>query len=198
MRIAMFGGSFDPIHNGHISLAHAFTDKLKLNKVLIIPSYIPPHKLRHSAVTPQQKLDMCRLAFENETKYEVSDIEIKRRGASYTYMTLEELSDIYKGDKLFLITGADMFMTIHEWKKPEMIFSLATVCGVPRNNDDIDSLKKRADYLQTLGAETEILDAGIMTVSSTEIRNKIKNNEPLTGLVPLSVERYIIENELYK
>lgn len=193
----MFGGSFNPIHNGHIQLAKAFVNRLCLDKVLIIPTYIPPHKQKDNSVTPDQKLAMCRLAFEKLPLFEVSDIEIKRKGASYTYMTLQELSEIYKGDGLFLITGADMFLTIHEWKHPEIIFSLATVCGVPRNDEDIKSLQKQQDYLSALGAKTEILDANVMTVSSTDIRNKVKNGEDISTLVPRAVENYIKENGLY-
>lgn len=197
MKIAMFGGSFDPIHNGHVALAHAFTEKLGLDKVLIVPAFIPPHKQQHSTVTPEQKLTMCRLAFAGEELFEVSDIEIRRQGASFTYMTLQELSALYPEDALFLITGADMFMTIQDWRNPEIIFRLATVCGVPRNQDDIADLEKQAAFLQTLGAKTEILDAGIMTVSSTEIRNRVKNGESIRDLVPDAVEQYIMANALY-
>lgn len=193
----MFGGSFNPIHNGHIQLAQAFVKKLCLDRVLIIPTYIPPHKQKDNSVTPNQKLEMCRLAFEEMPLFEVSNIEIRRKGASYTYMTLQELSEKYKGDELFLITGADMFLTIHEWKHPEIIFSLATVCGVPRNDEDIGSLKKQQEHLSTLGAKTEILDANVMTVSSTDIRNKVKNGEDISTLVPRAVENYIKENGLY-
>ena len=197
MRLSMFGGSFDPIHNGHTALAHAFVKKLELDKVFIIPAFIPPHKQKHSNVTPEQKLDMCRLAFDGDDMFQVSDIEIKRQGASYTYMTLEELSAIYPHDEFFLITGADMFMTIHHWRNPEIIFRLATVCGVPRNNDDISDLEKQAEFLHSIGAKTEILDAGIMTVSSTDVRTRIKNGESIHGLVPEPVEQYIKENKLY-
>ena len=152
MKIAMFGGSFNPIHNGHIMLANAFQKELSLDKVLIIPTYIPPHKQRDYSVSPQQKLEMCRLAVKDMPFAEVSDIEIKRQGASYTYMTLQELRKIYPHDELYLITGADMFMTIHQWKNPEIIFALATICGVPRNDDDISDLEKQAEFLHTLGA----------------------------------------------
>ena len=198
MKIAMFGGSFNPIHTGHIQLAQAFVKRLGLDKVLIIPTFIPPHKHCDNSVSPQARLEMCRLAVKNLPFAEVSDIEIKRGGASYTYLTLEELSEKYKNDELFLITGADMFMSIHTWKHPEIIFSLATICGVPRNDDDIKNLQKQSEYLKTLNAKTEILDVSLMTVSSTEIRNKIKNGEDFSTLVPPEVENYIIENKLYK
>lgn len=198
MRIAMFGGSFNPVHNGHIQLAGAFVQKLKLDKVLMIPTYLPPHKMTDSQVSPEDRLMMCRLACENLDFVEVSDIEIKRQGASYTYLTLQELSEKYQNQELFLITGADMFLTIHQWKHPEIIFELACICGVPRNQDDISGLEKQAEYLKTLGAKTEILDAGVMTVSSTQIRNAVKKKEDISKLVPKKVEEYIFQKKLYQ
>ena len=198
MKTAMFGGSFDPIHSGHVSLAHAFTGKLGLDRVLIVPTFIPPHKIKKTSVTPEQRLEMCRLAFAGEEGYEVSDIEIRRQGASYTYMTLGQLAGLYPEDELYLITGADMFMTIHQWKNPEIIFRLATVCGVPRNDDDIADLERQAEFLHTLGARTEILDAGVMTVSSTEIRERIARGQDIGSLVPPAVEDYIHQNKLYQ
>ena len=143
-------------------------------------------------------MEMCRLAVKDIPFAEVSDIEIKRQGTSYTYMTLEKLSEIYPDSELFLITGADNFMTIHKWKHPEIIFSLATICGVPRNNDDISDLQRQADYLHTLGAKTYIINADIMTVSSTEIRNNILQGKSISGMVTPEVEKYILENGLYK
>lgn len=197
MKLAMFGGSFDPIHNGHVQLAGAFTEKLGLDKILIMPTYLPPHKQKKTSVTPQQRLEMCRLAFKDQSDVIISDIEIKRQGASYTYMTLLELSELYSGGELFLITGADMFMTIHQWKEPQIIFEKAVICGVPRDKDDIAALKKQQEYLAGLGARSEILDAGVMTVSSTEIRNRIRNGMSIAGLVPDAVEEYIMDNGLY-
>ena len=197
MKTAMFGGSFDPIHNGHVSLAKAFVETLGLERVLIIPTFYPPLKQKKTAVTSEQRLEMCRLAFEGEELFEVSDIEIRREGKSYTYMTLEELSELYPDDELYLITGADMFMTIDEWKNPEIIFSHAVICGVPRDDDDISDLREKAKKLSAMGARTEILDPGIMTVSSTEIRRRVSDGESISGLVPPLVEDYIIENGLY-
>ena len=144
-----------------------------------------------------QRLEMCRIAFEGVGGIEVSDIELRRGGASYTYLTLEELHALYPEDELFLITGADMFLTIETWRHPEMIFSLATVCGVPRNDDSIDELAEHETLLRSLGAKTEILDAGVMTVSSTRVRNAVKNGEDISSLVPAGVAEYIRTNRLY-
>ncbi len=197
MKIAVFGGSFNPIHNGHIQLVNTFTDNLGLDRAIIIPAYVSPFKEKDKYVTPIQRYEMCRLAFEGDEKAKISDIEIKRKGASYTYMTLEELSEKYRGDELFLITGADMFMSVHTWKHPEIIFRLATICGIPREGEGISSLKKQAERLEKIGARTEILDISILTVSSTEIRNKVRNGESISGLVPRAVEYYISKNRLY-
>ncbi len=194
----MFGGSFNPIHTGHLMLVQAWAKALSLDKVLMIPTYIPPHKQRDTSVLPEQRLAMCRLAVKDLPFAEVSDMEIQRQGASYTYLTLQELHTIYPNDQLFLITGADMFMTIHEWKHPEIIFSLATVCGVPRNDDDISRLEQQAAYLHTRGAKTEILNAPIMTVSSTQIRNRVAQGKSIAGLVTPEVEAYILQNGLYR
>lgn len=197
MKIGMFGGSFNPIHIGHIQLANAFTENLALDKLLIIPTCVSPHKISNNMASAEQRLEMCRIAFKNNPNFEVSDIEIQRGGTSYTYLTIQKISEIYKNDELFLITGADMFMSIHTWKHPEIIFSLAVICTVPRNNDNIENLEKQSEYLKTLGAKTKLLDINVITVSSTEIRGKIKNGESTDGLIPIEVREYINKNGLF-
>lgn len=198
MRIGIFGGSFDPVHNGHIQLVQAFIKELSLDRALIVPAFVSPFKQENKAASPSHRLYMCRLAFESINKTEICDIELRRTGASYTYETLEELKKIYKNDKLFLITGADSFVSIHTWKNPEKIFENAVICGIPRADDDIEALKNQAEYLHTLGAETEILDSYVMTVSSTQIRGLIKEHKSIKGLVPEEVENYILQNKLYQ
>ncbi len=198
MKTGIFGGSFNPIHNGHIELAKKFFNKLELDRLFIVPTYIPPHKSMKDYIFPDQRFEMCSLAVKGIDGFEVSNIEIKRHGASYTYLTLKELHSLYPDDELYLLTGADMFMTLHEWKKPEVIFELSTVCGVSRNDDDTAVLEKQAEYLRSLGARTVVLDAEIITVSSTEIRNRVKNGEDISELVDPKVKRYIKEHNLYR
>ena len=198
MKTGIFGGSFNPIHNGHIELAKKFFNKLELDRLFIVPTYIPPHKSMKDYIFPDQRFEMCSLAVRGIDGFEVSNIEIKRHGASYTYLTLKELHSLYPDDELYLLTGADMFMTLHEWKKPEIIFEFSTVCGVSRNDDDTAVLEKQAEYLRSLGARTVVLDAEIMTVSSTEIRNRVKNGEDISELVDPKVKRYIKEHNLYR
>ncbi len=198
MRIAMFGGSFNPVHNGHVALAKAFSEALHIDRLLVIPTFIPPHKQHDTSVTPQNRIEMCRLAFQALPYAEVSDIEIQRGGASYTYLTLQTLHKYYPNDDLFLIMGADMFLSVQDWKNPKIIFKLATVCGIPRNQSDIEVLAAHAEKLKTWGAKTEILNAYVMTVSSTELREKIRNGTNFSDLLDPSVAAYIQKNQLYQ
>ena len=198
MRTAVFGGSFDPVHNGHVGLARAFTDALALDRLIVIPAFVSPFKTLRGSSLPQHRLEMCRLAFAPFDDTMVSTIELEREGASYTCDTLTALSEEYPDDSLYLITGADSFLTIQRWKSPEIIFRKAVICTVPRNDDDIGELRTHARYLRSLGAETELLDARVMKVSSTEIRERIARGEDITGLVPETVEKYIAENGLYR
>ena len=197
MKTGMFGGSCNPIHNGHTELAKALFRELELDRLLIMPSYIPPHKFVDSAAFPDQRFEMCCLAAKDIEGFEVSNLEIKRQGASYTYLTLHELHSIYPDDELYLLMGADMFMTLQKWKNPEIIFSLATMCAVPRYDDDISRLEQQARFLQEMGAKTRVLDARVMTVSSTQIRKMVRAGEDISGLVAPAVQKYIKEHYLY-
>ncbi len=198
MRIAVFGGSFDPIHNGHIALSQAFAEMLTLDRILVMPAYVSPFKQTKTGMArPEQRLEMCRLAVQDQPRTEVCDMELRREGPSYTAETLRALSEQYPHSELFLITGADAFMTLQDWKDPPTIFRLATLCTVPRRGVTVERLEQHAAVLQSFGAKTVVADIHVLTVSSTEIRACIRSGVPLTGLVPAAVEQYIRDNELY-
>ncbi len=198
MKTAVFGGSFDPIHNGHIELLRVCIRALQPDRTLVIPAAVSPFKLDRSGTSAAHRLEMCRLAFEYDESITVSDIEIKREGPSYTFLTLRELKAQDPEGTIFLITGADSFLTIQDWKNPEEIFRSAVIAAVPRNSDDIGVLEEHAAKLKALGAETLVLDAHVMTVSSTQVRDCVKNGEDISGLVPDRVRDYIILHGLYK
>lgn len=198
MRIGMFGGSFNPIHNGHIQLIRDIIDELALDKLLVVPSFLPPHKSVKSPVSPEDRLRMCRLSVSDIPGAEVSDIEIKRGGKSYTYETLQELYRLYQNDTLFLIMGADMFLSIETWKNPEIIFNLAIICGVPRKGiGGRQQLLDKEPFLKTLGADTRVLRMELPEISSTEIREAVEKEKPFDKFVPKCVEEYILEKGLY-
>ena len=128
-RVAVFGGTFDPIHEGHVQLALQFARRLKLDEVLLVPTFVPPHKLKADMAAAEDRLAMCRLVAAAHPKLKVSDMEITRGGASFTVDTLETLEGQYPGTEWYLITGADMFLTLGTWWRFEDIAELAVLCA---------------------------------------------------------------------
>ena len=198
-RLGIFGGTFNPPHIGHVESAKSFIKALSLDKLLIIPTFIPPHKISDDMATPENRLEMCRLAFSGIPKCEVSDIEIKRGGKSYTYLTLESLSA--PDTHLFLLCGTDMILTMDSWANPEVIFKLATICYARRENDELNNTsinEKIVIYRQKYGAEIVFLNTPVIEISSSEIRRKLRSGEPYQEFLSTQVEKHIIDSELYK
>lgn len=196
-KIAMFGGTFNPIHMGHLNIAEGFLKGLGLDKIIFVPTSIPPHKSYEGNVSAYDRFKMCELATENFAKFEVSDIEINRDGPSYTVTSLEKFHNIYPNDEIYLIVGADMFLTLQSWYKADNIFKLAIVCVAPRDDIDIKILCDHAQKLGKLGARTRIVNVPLFNISSTEVRDKARLGKKLDGLVPKNVEEYIYEKKLY-
>lgn len=196
-RIALFGGTFDPIHNGHIELALAFASLLSLDRVIVMPTFIPPHKLKNDMAPAVDRLAMCRLACAPYKELAVSDLEINRRGASFTILTLEELHRQYPDAQLFLLTGADMFLTLATWYRFADIARLATLCAAPRDDADAACLRECANDLEAQGARCVVAEFTVPAWSSTEVRRRLQNGEALDGEVPSAVAAYIATNRLY-
>lgn len=197
MKIAMLGGSFDPIHYGHIMLGRLFAEKLELDKVFIIPSKTSPHK-KASQTPEQQRLEMCRLAAEYAGEvFEASDIEFMREGLSYTYYTVVSLLEQYEGCEFYLLVGADMFMTLESWHRFDELKELVTFCTVPRGDIDTAQLEEQSLLLRDMGCRTYVCGQMLMQISSTELRAAIAQGRPIDGFVPPQVEEYIKENGLY-
>lgn len=198
MKIGMLGGTFDPIHLGHIMLGKQFAMQLGLDKVLIIPTATPPHKAA-AATPPEMRLEMCRLAAEYAGDvFEASDIEQRRQGKSYSFYTLTQLKQEYPGSELFLIVGADMFMTMETWYRFDELKELATFCTVPRDDISADQLGEYALKLDRLGCRSMVTDVVLFPVSSTMVRRAAQKGEPLAGMVPPQVEDYITKHNLYR
>jgi len=195
-KIAIFGGTFNPIHNGHIHLAKQFALLLGVKKMILIPALMPPHKQAKNLASAKDRLEMCRLAAA-ENLFEVSDIEIKRQDLSYTSDTLRELKQTYPDSELYFITGEDMFLTLTHWHEAQTIFELATLCAAPRSNSGLEKLLDYAKILQRYSAKTIIENIDYLPISSTMVRNAVKNGKNIAGLVPPVVADYIIENNLY-
>ena len=197
MRIALFGGSFDPIHNGHIQMAAAFVKALSLDRVLFMPTADPPHKLKSDMAAPTHRLAMCKLATAGLPWAEISDLEILRGGASFTVDTLAALTALKPEAEWYLLTGADMFVTLHSWHRFADIARMATLCTLPRDERDAAALSEYAARLTADGARCVVLPEGVQQVSSTDLREAVKNGGDLTAFVPLSVAEYIHAHGLY-
>lgn len=200
MKLGIFGGTFSPPHKGHISAAEKFISQCKLDKLLIIPAYIAPHKERICADIPLHRLNMSRIAFSClGEKAEVSDIEISRGGKSYTFDTLSALKD---GGDLFLLCGTDMIMSFDSWYRFEDIFNICTVVVCERyyaSRDEICALQSKiAFFKERYGAKIETLSGASVPMSSTDLRAMIKAGKDVSALVGDGVMEYIKEKELYR
>ena len=154
MRIGIFGGSFDPVHNEHIALVKHAIESLQLDKLIVMPAYAPPHKQGKRLTSDKVRLELCKLAFENIDKVEVSDYEIEKKGTSYTYLTCRDFKTKYPNDELFWLVGTDMLRNFPLWKEPEDILKNATLAVCARNEKDAwiekEQEKFSADFLLIL------------------------------------------------
>ncbi|MCL2212780.1 MAG: nicotinate (nicotinamide) nucleotide adenylyltransferase [Oscillospiraceae bacterium] len=202
-KIGIFGGSFSPVHNGHIRAALAFYDGVKLDKLYIMPSRTPPHKQLDGDAAPHFRLDMLRLAFDKATvggrNIAISDFELGRDAVSYTVDTVEHFESSEEGCELFLLCGTDMFTSLETWHRAGRIFELATIVLVRREDEGVldQALHDQADgYRAAHGARVIFLPTEAYPASSSEIRTAVTAGEPTPHLPP-AVEEYIHNRGLY-
>ena len=204
MKIGIYGGTFNPPHLGHVTAARAVFELLKLDRLLLIPAGMPPHKdLPAGRPAPAQRLEMTRLAGEQTglgDRVQVLDLELKREGKSYTADTLEEIRRMYPADELWLLMGTDMFLTLQAWHDPQRILSLAGIAAFGRTEEDTEELfSVQRDYLYRTfpGARIFTLTIpGVVDVSSTELRDELRTGKGGAALPP-AVYGYILRKGLY-
>ena len=199
LRVGIFGGTFAPIHNGHVAAAKAFMEQMKLDYLYIIPTCIPPHKQIDEYDDPHYRMKMCELAFSDVDGVVISDIEIKRGGRSYTYDTLTELSR--PDTRLFFMCGTDMVLSFDTWYRYEDILKLCYPVYIRRENDPIISariISKITEYYQKYGVMFRRIVTEPIEISSTEIRRRVMNGEDISSLVPKRVADFITANQLYR
>ncbi len=196
-KIAIFGGTFNPIHNGHLHLAHCFSQKINFDRVIFVPTKTPIHKEDIFLASAEDRLYMCKLAVQG-TNYEVSNMEVCRQTPSYTVLTLEDLKRQFPYDNLYFITGEDMFLSLLTWKNPARIFELATICSAPRSGEGMERMSRYAKKLKELGAVTILENIDFLPISSTMVRTAQKNGKDISNMVPTTVMEYIEQHHLYK
>ena len=194
-RIGVLGGAFNPVHLAHLIIAEDVRQQMHLDKILFIPYSKPPHKDHDELIKAEDRLNMIKLAIEDNPYFEVSDIEIKRGENSLTYTvdTLMELREIHKAEqvKFYLLIGMDNLIELHTWKDPGKLFLLSEVVVINRPGYLIQNVKN--DY----NRKVTFVPAPNIDISSTDIRFKIKEKKSIKYLVPKAVEEYIIKNKLY-
>jgi nicotinate-nucleotide adenylyltransferase len=198
MTLGLLGGTFDPIHNGHVAAAAAAQDQLGLDTITLIPSHIPPHRRDPVGATSEQRFEMARLAAAERPGWSASRIELNREGPSYTYDTLVAMGG---GTQIFFITGADAFAEIATWSRYPAVLDLANFVVVSRPGITLDSLRARVPsaFRDRPSASTRVIlvDAHTPDISSTDIRRRVRAGDSLSGFVPDSVARYIAAQRLY-
>ena len=198
MRTGIFGGTFSPIHAGHINAAKAFLSELELDVLYVIPDRIPPHKQISGKDDPWLRLEMVKKAFDGEEKIIVSDAELRREGKSYTVETLPAFTG---NGELFMLIGTDMFLSFDRWYRYRDIFAMCTLVLMVRESREsglraeID--RKRALY-EAQGAKICELTAEPFPISATELRAMIASGEATDGYIPASVREFIDEKGLYR
>lgn len=189
-RVGIFGGTFDPIHHGHLITAQSVKEIRRLDKIIFMPAYISPHKQHAKASSAQHRLNMLKIALDEIPFFECSDYEIKQQTISYTIDTLREFKKYF--DEIDLIIGYDNIFQLHTWKEPDEILKLSNIIVLRRKSshpiDYLDKYVEAALFVQTRAIE----------ISATDIRNRVHSNLPIHYLVPKNVEDYIYQNNLYK
>lgn len=195
MRIGLLGGTFDPIHVGHLGAASAAADCAALDRVIFVPSAQPPHR-GPAVASAEDRLAMCRLAIGGDPRFEVSDVEVRRGGRSYTVDTLREMHSRLPADELFLILGWDAAKMLRTWREPQVVAELATIVVVSRPGtpapapDDLEAAGLASDRVVLCPRVTP-------DVSGSALRVTIARGEAVSGKVPGPVEEYIAAHHLY-
>ena len=195
----LFGGSFNPIHNGHLHLVRSVKKALHLESVVLMPTGEAPHKSSAAYAPAADRLEMCRLAAKNFPWMQVSDYEMRRSGKSYTVETLRGLCAAEPENAWTLMIGSDMLLTFHQWVEWREILRMARLCAVSREKGDLPALEQAAEKLRQAvpDADVTVLTVPAFPVSSTQIRENLQKHADCSCLLPENVVQYIYEKKLY-
>ncbi|MGB9877602.1 MAG: nicotinate-nucleotide adenylyltransferase [bacterium] len=195
MKIGIMGGTFDPIHIGHLVAAEEARAVFRLDKVIFVPNYQPPHKPGVPVTNPEHRYAMVLLSIYTNPYFEVSRIEIERGGPSYAIDTVKEFRKLYPEAEIYFITGADAIAEILSWKQGKEILKLCKFIAVTRPGYDIEKVKEKLRGVDN--NNVEFLKITEINISSTEIRQRVKEGKPIKYLVLDTVENYIYKHNLY-
>jgi len=197
MKIGIFGGTFNPVHNAHLSIARSFIDEIQLDVCYFVPAWLSPFKVDISNevfIPATQRTEMLKIALEKEPKFQIDTFEIDKMDISYSIETINHFINKYHESEFYLLIGSDQLMDFHKWKDYEQILNLVQICIAERPGFQI--FDKYLYKFTINGKKPKIISSQMINISSTEIRNCIINHLPLTNLLPKLVEEYILNNNL--
>lgn len=200
MRVGIFGGTFDPIHLGHLILAEQCREQCQLDEVWFVPALIPPHKQNHSISTAATRCAMIEFAISGNPSFRLERLELERTGPSYTVTTLEKLHGDAPGRELFLLLGADSIHDLPTWREPKRILELATIVAVNRGRETFDEQAVRQHLTAQLGdidPRICVVSMPGIDISATEIRSRVQQGLSIRYQVSRAVEAYILEHSVY-
>ena len=200
MKIGIMGGTFDPIHIGHLLLGQFAYEDFGLDEIWFLPNGNPPHKQTEEGKKAlHNRIEMVRLAIQEKPYFKICMHEAKETEHSYTYRTMQELNDLYPEHKFYFILGADSLFEIETWKYFREIFPTCTILAAMRDDKNVEAMLKQMSYLkERYGACIELLRAPLLEISSTSIRNRAFRSLSVYYLVPDAVAKYIQDNHLYQ
>lgn len=197
-RLGIMGGTFNPIHNGHLYLAKEARKQYNLNQVLFIPSGTPYMKDQREVLPSEFRVMMTKLAIQDEPYFSLSTIEIEKEGNTYTYETLEALKGMYPETELYFILGADSLFAMEDWRQPERIFASCKILAAIRDDISLSEIEEQSRYLvQKFGADILALKTNMVDISSSMIRKHLSEGTSVKGLIPDTVYDYILNHNLY-
>lgn len=202
-KIGIMGGTFNPIHIGHLILAQWGLEEVPLDEIWLIPTGISYRKLSDELVSGQERLHMVKLAIQGNERFRCLDMEVRREGYTYSYETLEQLKGMYPKNDFFFIVGSDCLFSIENWKFPERIFNCCTLAAAVRGDTTLEAMKEKKRQLEMKFMPNErdkilLLPFMNMSVSSTLIRERIRDGKSVKYLVPDNVLEYMMQKGFYQ
>lgn len=203
MKIGIMGGTFNPIHNGHLIMSEQIREQIGLDKIIFVPCYLPPHKSGENVISGSHRINMAKIATQDNDFFDVSDIEIQEGKVSYSIDLVKKIKSIYPQDDIYFLIGEDSLLDLHTWRDIKQLLDLCTFVTAKRTQN-IDLAKEFQDNNTLFDKKNmeklcqNIVQTNVITLSSSEIREKTMNNCSLKYIIPEKVNTYIKENNLYR